>query len=70
MAAVTRGETQCKTYAECLPLLKAGKSIAYVGPTGPIYMSEAREPTRASIQILEVDGSGAFQPKKLVEVGR
>jgi hypothetical protein len=50
--------------------VKAGKSIAYVGPTGPIYMSDAREPTRASIQILEVDTAGAFQPRKLVEVGR
>lgn len=70
IAAVTRGESQCRTYAECLPLLKGGKSVAYVGPTGPIYMSDAREPTRATIQILEVDASGAFVPKKLVEVGR
>jgi len=69
VAGVTRGETQCKSYAECLPLAKAGKSFAYIGPTGPIYMSDAREPTRAAIQILEVDDKGVVQPKKLVEVG-
>jgi branched-chain amino acid transport system substrate-binding protein len=70
VAGVTRGDTQCRSYAECLPLVKAGKSIAYVGPTGPIYMSDAREPTRTSIQILELDGAGVPQPTKLVEVGR
>lgn len=70
VAGVTRGEAQCKSYAECLPLAKAGKSFAYVGPTGPIYMSDAREPTRATIQILEVDDKGVVQPKKLIEVGQ
>ena len=70
VADVTRGQTECKSYGACLPLAKEGKSFAYVGPTGPIYMSEAREPTRASIQILEVDQTGALQPTKTVEVKR
>ena len=70
IAGVTRGETQCKAYGECRDLLKAGKSIAYVGPTGPIYMSDAREPTRASIQVFEVDGAGVPQPTRLIQVGR
>ncbi|HEX2890328.1 ABC transporter substrate-binding protein, partial [Vineibacter terrae] len=69
IAGVTRGETQCKAYGECRDLLKSGKSIAYVGPTGPIYMSDAREPTRASIQVFEVDGTGVPQPTRLIQVG-
>jgi branched-chain amino acid transport system substrate-binding protein len=70
MAAITRGETQCGSYEECAKLLNAGKTIAYVGPTGPTYMSDVGEPTVNRIQIHEVDAKGVSQATRIVEIGR
>ena len=70
IVGVTRGDTQCTTYADCLKLLGEGKKIAYVGPTGPTYMSDIGEPTIVRVQLLEVDAKGVTQPTRLVEIGR
>lgn len=70
MVGVTRGDNECGTYADCAALLKAGKSIAYVGPTGPTRMSDVGEPTVARFQVYEVDDKGVSQPKQIIDVGR
>ena len=70
VAGVTRGTTQCTSYADCLKALGEGKTIAYVGPTGPTYMSDVGEPTIVRVQVLEVDDKGATKPTRLVEIGR
>lgn len=70
VAAVTRGDNSCASYEACLKLVKSGKSVAYSGPTGPTFMSDAREPTAVTIQILEVDATGQAKVTGAVEVGR
>jgi ABC-type branched-subunit amino acid transport system substrate-binding protein len=48
---VTRVGEKCTTFAECKQLLDAGEDIDYDGVSGPIEMSDAGDPTEASIGI-------------------
>lgn len=41
------GGTVCHTYAECLPLVKAGKQITYVGASGPLVFNQYHSAGRA-----------------------
>lgn len=45
VSAVTTGDTECNTYADCLELLADGKSIAYAGKAGPLRIDENGDPT-------------------------
>jgi len=40
MKKVTTGETQCISYEECLKALRAGKTIRYVGVSGPLQFNK------------------------------
>ncbi|MGC0364320.1 neutral amino acid transport system substrate-binding protein [Rhodococcus sp. 27YEA15] len=46
--SVTNGSTKCASYAECLPLVQAGTSIAYAGITGALAFTPAGEPSVGS----------------------
>ncbi|MGE0714704.1 MAG: ABC transporter substrate-binding protein [Alphaproteobacteria bacterium] len=70
LVGLTRGDTRCTTYAECLKALGDGRKIAYVGPTGPTYMSDIGEPTIVRVQLMEVDDKGVARPTRMVEIGR
>jgi ABC-type branched-subunit amino acid transport system substrate-binding protein len=51
LADVTRGGEKCTTFAECRELVGAGTDIDYDGVSGPIELSDAGDPTEASIGI-------------------
>ena len=68
-AAVTKGEAECSSYADCLAKLATGKSIAYVGPSGPTRLSAVGDTTMARFQIYVVDAMGQSQPLRQVQVG-
>lgn len=65
---VTRGEVECNSYRDCLRTLSGGKTIAYVGPTGPTRLSDKGDPTVARFQIYVVDAKGVSQPVRQVQV--
>ncbi len=48
---VTRDGEKCTTFAECVELLEAGEDIDYDGISGPIELSDAGDPTSASVGI-------------------
>ena len=52
---VTRGGEKCMTFAECIALLEADPAadIDYDGVSGPIEMSDAGDPTEATIGIFQ-----------------
>jgi len=50
---VTRGGEVCKTFAECLPLAKAGKDLHYEGILGDISFTDKGEPAKGSYEILQ-----------------
>lgn len=49
---VTKDGTKCTTYAECLPLVKAGTDIDYDGVTGTLDFTDAGEPGKGSYGVL------------------
>jgi ABC-type branched-chain amino acid transport systems, periplasmic component len=65
---VTRGAVECSTYRDCLRVLGTGKTIAYVGPTGPTRLSDNGDPTTARFQIYAVDAKGVSQPVRQLQV--
>lgn len=44
---VTTGSHKCPTFALCAALVRAGKSIAYVGHAGPLRLNGQNQPTSA-----------------------
>ncbi|MFO1287131.1 MAG: ABC transporter substrate-binding protein [Rubrivivax sp.] len=67
VAPVTRGEVECTSYRDCVRSLAGGKTIAYVGPTGPTRLSDKGDPTLARFQIYVVDAKGVSQPVRQVQ---
>lgn len=63
---VTSEGTKCTSFAECKEMLEAGEDIDYDGPSGPIEMNEAGDPTEASFQILEFDADNAITVDEVV----
>jgi branched-chain amino acid transport system substrate-binding protein len=51
LADVTRDGEKCMTFAECVELLENGEDIDYDGVSGPIELSDAGDPTSASVGI-------------------
>ncbi|MFR0589298.1 ABC transporter substrate-binding protein [Bifidobacterium apri] len=50
------GGTKCKSYKECLALLKGGKSIQYQGLTGIGPFNKDHDPSSANIGVYKFDG--------------
>jgi ABC-type branched-subunit amino acid transport system substrate-binding protein len=48
---VTRDGTECTSFQECVDLLNEGEDIDYNGVSGPIELSDAGDPTQASVGI-------------------
>jgi ABC-type branched-subunit amino acid transport system substrate-binding protein len=48
---VTREGTECSSFEECAQLLQDGEDIDYNGVSGPIELSDAGDPTSASVGI-------------------
>ena len=51
IADVTRNGEKCTTFAECKEMLDAGDDIDYDGVSGPIELSDAGDPTSATIGV-------------------
>jgi branched-chain amino acid transport system substrate-binding protein len=51
LADVTREGEVCESFADCQELLEAGEDIDYNGVSGPIELSDAGDPTVASVGI-------------------
>ena len=51
LADVTREGEKCTTFSDCKALVEAGTDIDYDGVSGPIELSDAGDPTEASIGI-------------------
>ncbi len=68
ISEVTKGEVECTSYQECARALTGGKTVAYVGPTGPTRLTDHGDPTMARFQIYVVDGKGVSQPVREIQV--
>ena len=63
---VTGGGTKCTSFSECVEMIQAGEDIDYDGPSGPIEMNEAGDPTEASFQILEFNADNEIEVADVV----
>ena len=57
MKKVTTGENQCLSYADCVKLIKEGKTIQYMGVSGPLQFN-AFNNVVAPWSILQAEGDG------------
>ena len=57
---VTRGGEKCTTFADCVALLEEGGDIDYDGVSGPIEMSDAGDPTEATIGVFQFDAENVL----------
>lgn len=57
---VTREGTACTTFADCVALLEGGEDIDYDGVSGPIEMSDAGDPTEATIGVYQFDAANVL----------
>ncbi len=60
LPAVTRGGEKCTSVAECMKLAQAGQDLDYDGVSGPIELSQAGDPTQASIGIYTYGANNKF----------
>ncbi|UBU16991.1 ABC transporter substrate-binding protein [Nonomuraea gerenzanensis] len=62
---VSKGGTKCKSFKECVDLLKAGTDIDYDGVSGPVEFDEAGDPAVATIGIYQYGDDNKYAPKAL-----
>ncbi|MEV4171485.1 MULTISPECIES: ABC transporter substrate-binding protein [unclassified Nonomuraea] len=62
---VSKGGEKCKTFKECVDLLKAGKDIDYDGISGPIEFNDAGDPAVATIGVYEYADDNKYPGKAL-----
>lgn len=55
MIDITRGGTECTSFAACKTLLEQGTNIDYNGVSGPLDFDEHGEPASASIRVWKFD---------------
>jgi neutral amino acid transport system substrate-binding protein len=66
VSGATNG-TECKTYADCLTLLKAGKEIRYAGPSGIGPIDSENDPSSAFIGIYQYGDDNTYTLETTVE---
>ena len=67
--SVTKDGTKCTSYAECLPLVKAGTDIDYDGITGALNFSDAGEPATGSYGNLVFGPDNTLTTEDYIVVG-
>ncbi|MGV9375202.1 ABC transporter substrate-binding protein [Nonomuraea sp. NPDC003707] len=65
LAEVSKGGEKCKSFKECVDLLKAGKDIDYEGVSGPVEFNEAGDPSVATIGIYQYGANNKYATKAL-----
>lgn len=68
--SVTEGGTKCTSYAECLPLVKAGTDIDYDGITGELDFNDSGEPSIGSYGKLKFGPENTLTTEGFVVVGK
>jgi ABC-type branched-subunit amino acid transport system substrate-binding protein len=61
MAAVTKDGETCTSFQECLELLEAGEDIDYDGPSGPMDLTDAGEPSQGTYAVSQYTADGALE---------
>ncbi|MFG1701946.1 ABC transporter substrate-binding protein [Nonomuraea sp. M3C6] len=65
LAEVSKGGEKCKSFKECVDLLKAGKDIDYDGLSGPVEFDAAGDPAVATIGIYQYGDDNKYPTKAL-----
>jgi ABC-type branched-subunit amino acid transport system substrate-binding protein len=65
LGEVSKGGEKCKSFKECVDLLKAGKDIDYDGVSGPVEFNDAGDPAVATIGIYQYGDDNKYAPKAL-----
>ncbi|GAA3658155.1 ABC transporter substrate-binding protein [Nonomuraea antimicrobica] len=65
LAEVSKGGEKCKSFKECVDLLKAGTDIDYEGVSGPVEFNEAGDPAVATIGIYQYGEDNKYAIKAL-----
>jgi branched-chain amino acid transport system substrate-binding protein len=60
MQDVSAGGEKCKTFKDCVALLKDGKDIDYDGLSGPVEFNDNGDPSQAVIGIYEYDANNTY----------
>ncbi|MEO7127214.1 MAG: ABC transporter substrate-binding protein [Nakamurella sp.] len=63
---VTKGGTECTTFADCKKLIDAGTDIHYVGASGDLSFTDKGEPGKASVEMWEYENGGKLVSLKTV----
>ncbi len=66
VSGATNGE-ECKTYSDCVALLKDGKEIRYAGPSGIGSINDKNDPSSAFIGIYTYNGDNKNELSSTVE---
>ncbi|MCW2762964.1 MAG: branched-chain amino acid transporter substrate-binding protein [Marmoricola sp.] len=69
MVSVSEGGTKCTSFADCKTLLDDDKDIDYDGVSGPIELSEAGDPTKATYDEWEFQSDGTIKTLNSVDAG-
>ncbi|MFI7704798.1 ABC transporter substrate-binding protein [Nonomuraea sp. NPDC049480] len=67
LAETSKGGEKCKSFKECVDLLKAGKDIDYDGVSGPVEFNDAGDPAVATIGIYQYEANNKFNAAKALE---
>ncbi|MEV4117184.1 amino acid ABC transporter substrate-binding protein, partial [Nonomuraea sp. NPDC049695] len=62
---VSKGGEKCKSFKECVDLLKAGKDIDYDGLSGPVEFDDAGDPSVATIGVYQYGDDNKYPGKAL-----
>ncbi|TMR21204.1 amino acid ABC transporter substrate-binding protein [Nonomuraea turkmeniaca] len=65
LGEVSKGGEKCKSFKECVDLLKAGKDIDYDGVSGPVEFNDAGDPAVATIGIYQYGDDNKYPIKAL-----
>jgi len=68
--SITKGGKKCTSFAECLPLAKAGTDLDYDGVTGPLDFTDAGEPAVGSYGVQTFGADNKLSDPKFIVVGK
>ncbi|MEU6710918.1 ABC transporter substrate-binding protein [Nonomuraea sp. NPDC046802] len=65
LAEVSKGGEKCKSFKQCVDLLKAGKDIDYEGISGPVEFDDNGDPAIATIGVYQYGDDNKYPGKAL-----
>ncbi|GAA3658163.1 ABC transporter substrate-binding protein [Nonomuraea antimicrobica] len=67
LAEVSKGGEKCKSFKECVDLLKAGTDIDYDGISGPVEFDDNGDPSVATIGVYQYGDDNTYDAAKALE---